>query len=114
MKGWPYSSSVDSVGDWVCDYMCEGVAYSPVDPVGLRLARQDPLYEAIFTCTGNPVRTVGTQVRTVGTQVRTVGTQVRKVGTQVRTVGNQVRTVDTQVRTADTQVRFRPGISDFH
>ncbi len=31
-------------------------------PAGLRLARQDPLYEAIFTCTGNPVRTVGTQV----------------------------------------------------
>ena len=32
-----------------------------LDP-GLRLAHQDPLYEAIFTCTGNPVRTVATQV----------------------------------------------------
>jgi len=28
---------------------------------GLRLAHQDPLYEAIFTCTGNSVRTVATQ-----------------------------------------------------
>jgi len=31
------------------------------DESGLRLAGQDPLYEAIFTCTGNPVRTVATQ-----------------------------------------------------
>ncbi|XP_023349760.1 glutamate receptor ionotropic, kainate 2 isoform X2 [Eurytemora carolleeae] len=35
---------------------------------GLRLARQDPLYEAIFTCTGNPVRTVATQAETEVTE----------------------------------------------
>ena len=25
--------------------------------------RPDPLYEAIFTCTGNPVRSIGTQAQ---------------------------------------------------
>ena len=27
----------------------------------LSIFRPDPLYEAIFTCTGNPVRSIGTQ-----------------------------------------------------
>ena len=27
------------------------------------LGRPDPLYEAIFTCTGNPVRSIGTQAQ---------------------------------------------------
>ena len=27
--------------------------------------RPDPLYEAIFTCTGNPVRSIGTQAQPV-------------------------------------------------
>ena len=27
------------------------------------LSRPDPLYEAIFTCTGNPVRSIGTQAQ---------------------------------------------------
>ena len=31
-------------------------------------ARPDPLYEAIFTCTGNPVRSIGTQAHHTNTQ----------------------------------------------
>ena len=29
----------------------------------ISLFRPDPLYEAIFTCTGNPVRSIGTQAQ---------------------------------------------------
>ena len=41
----------------------------PKDPIDYKFVRDihhfflrpDPLYEAIFTCTGNPVRSIGTQ-----------------------------------------------------
>ena len=31
----------------------------------MTIFRPDPLYEAIFTCTGNPVRSIGTQAAAV-------------------------------------------------
>ena len=52
---------VDTVSD-LCNSTKQVTLQSyPYEDDYLLYFRPDPLYEAIFTCTGNPVRSIGTQ-----------------------------------------------------